>query len=151
MSKQFPGHIHRHSSSTTCHWCNVASNNQKQVPFCDVQQIDLKYRTFQLAVSIGKLVSDLPNSVANRAYANQIIRSSASVGANFRAAGRAKSTADFINKLKIVEEEADETIYFLELLLASNPSSTQQIAFLVDEATQILKMVVASIVKARAK
>ena len=51
------------------------------------------------------------------AYVNQLIRCSSSVGANYRASQRAKSTADFINKLKIVEEEADESHYFLELLL----------------------------------
>jgi four helix bundle protein len=116
-----------------------------------VQQFDLKYRTFHLAVNVSRLITCLPNSLSNRAYANQLIRSSASVGANFRAAGRAKSTADFINKLKIVEEETDETIYFLELLAENNSSYSQQIAPLIDEATQILKMIVAAIVKARTR
>ena len=74
---------------------------------------DLTQRTFLFEVAVGKLVIILPYSAVNREYSGQIIRSSASVGANFRAARRAKSNADFLNKLKIVEEEADETIYFL--------------------------------------
>jgi four helix bundle protein len=112
---------------------------------------DLKIRTFHFAVNVGRLVAALPNSMINRAYSGQIVRSSASVGANYRAALRAKSNADFINKLKIVEEETDETIYFLQLLAEFNPINKPQIAILIDEGTQILRMMVAAIVKARNK
>ena len=73
---------------------------------------DLKQLTFLFAVAVGKLTKELPYNAVNREYFHQIIRSSASVGANYRAVRRAKSDADFLNKLKIVEEEADETIYF---------------------------------------
>jgi len=83
--------------------------------------INLKKRTFDFAVSIGKLILALPYNSVNRHYFAQIVRCSSSVGANFRAAQRAKSDNDFINKLKIVEEEADESLYFLDLLLAFNP------------------------------
>jgi four helix bundle protein len=76
---------------------------------------DLKLRTFQFAVSVGKLILDLPYNVVNKEYFCQLVRCSSSIGANYRAARRAKSDADFINKLKIVEEEADEPVYFLEL------------------------------------
>ena len=114
-------------------------------------QHDLGSRTFHFAVNVGRLVTSLPNSTINRSNTGQLIRCSASVGANFRAAGRAKSTADFINKLKIVEEETDETMYFLQLLAEFNPANTPEIAPLIDEATQILKMIVAAIVKARTK
>ncbi len=112
---------------------------------------DLKKRTFLFAVSVGKLVQDLPYNTVNRAYFNQIVRSSASIGANYRAARRAKSDADFINKLKIVEEEADETVYFLELLLEFNLDEKQIILSLINEGTEILKIIVASINTAREK
>lgn len=69
---------------------------------------ELKQRTFLYAVAVGKLILDLPYNVVNKEYFKQLVRSSSSVGANYRAARRAKSDADFINKLKIVEEEADE-------------------------------------------
>jgi len=112
---------------------------------------DLKQRTFLFAVAVGKLVKDLPYNAVNREYFHQVVRSSASVGANYRAARRAKSDADFINKLKIVEEETDETVYFLELLLAVNPDHEQIITPLINEGTEILKIIVASIVTARTK
>ncbi len=83
---------------------------------------DLKTRTLKFAASVWKLCDDLPNKYSYNAYSNQLIRSSSSVDANYRAALRGKSTADFINKLKIVEEEADETCYFLELLIEVNPN-----------------------------
>src|SRR6187549_139019 len=82
---------------------------------------DLKKRTFDFAVTVGRLVQVLPYTVANREYSRQLIRCSSSIGANYRAVQRAKSDNDFINKLKIVEEEADESIYFLELILVFNP------------------------------
>jgi four helix bundle protein len=77
--------------------------------------------------------------------ARQIIRSATSVGANYRAACRAKSTADMIAKLAIVEEEADETMYWLELLVAQNSVNKSEVQALLEETETILKMVVASI------
>lgn len=110
---------------------------------------DLKLRTFLFAVAVGKLVGQLPYNAINRAYFSQVVRSSSSVGANYRAARRAKSTPDFINKLKIVEEECDESVYFLELLRAVNPDHPQSINPLITEGTEILKIMVASIVTTR--
>lgn len=112
---------------------------------------DLKQRTFLFAVSVSKLIADLPNNPVNREHFRQVIRSSASVGANYRAARRAKSDADFINKLKIVEEEADESIYFLELLVELNIEQKQIIEPLISEGTEILRIIVASITTARGK
>jgi len=83
---------------------------------------DLKQRIFQFAVSVGKLILELPYNVVNKEYFGQSVRSSSSIGANYRSAKRAKSGADFINKLKIVEEETDESVYFLELLREFNLS-----------------------------
>ena len=76
-------------------------------------QEHLKFRTKLIGINVIKLVDELPNKISSKAITHQIIRSATSIGANYRAACRAKSTADFINKLKIVEEEADETIYWL--------------------------------------
>ena len=110
---------------------------------------DLKNRTFEFAVAVGKLIENLPNNNLNRAYSGQLIRSSSSVGANYRAAKRAKSDADFINKLKIVEEEADESVYFLELMLVFNPGLEEQISVLIKEGVALIKIFVASIKTAR--
>ncbi len=106
---------------------------------------DLKQRTFGFAVAVARLIQELPFNTVNKAYANQLIRCSSSVGANYRAARRAKSDADFINKLKIVEEEADESVYFLELLLIFNPGLSEQINYLINEATALLRIFVASL------
>lgn len=73
---------------------------------------EMKSRTKLFAINVALLTQKLPESQINRPYINQIIRSSSSVGANYRASRRAKSNADFINKLKIVEEELDESLFF---------------------------------------
>lgn len=79
--------------------------------FMDAEE--MKIRTKSFAIGGAKFSQKLPDTQINRIYRNQIIRSSSSVGANYRAARRAKSTPDFINKLKIVEEELDESLFFL--------------------------------------
>lgn len=71
-----------------------------------------KLRTKQFAIAIGHLTISLEKNDINKNYCNQIIRSSSSVAANYRAVRRAKSKADFINKLKIVDEELDENLFF---------------------------------------
>jgi len=109
----------------------------------------LKQRTKAYSISIGKLISSLPYSVVNKNYSNQLVRCSSSVGANYRAACRAKSTADFINKLKIVEEELDETMFFLELLEEFNPNDKELIRKNWAEGNELLSIVVASIVTIR--
>jgi four helix bundle protein len=112
---------------------------------------ELRQRTFAFAVAVGKLIQELPYSTINKAFTGQLIRSASSVGANYRAARRAKSEADFIHKLKIVEEETDESVYFLELLKVFNPSFENKTDYLIDEGTQILRIIVSSINKARSK
>ncbi|WP_235914956.1 four helix bundle protein [Flagellimonas ochracea] len=81
---------------------------------------DLKDRTKLFAIKVWKLCAAFPKLREYNAYVNQLIRSSSSFGANYRASQRAKSRADFINKLKIVEEEIDESMYFLELLMETS-------------------------------
>lgn len=85
------------------------------------------------------------------AIGKQIVRSATSVGANYRAACRAKSNADFIYKLKIVEEEADETLYWLELLEETNLIEKTSIIHLKSEVNEILSIVVASIKTMKSK
>ena len=74
-----------------------------------------------------------------------------SVGANYRAACRARSRADFVNKMGIVEEECDKSIYWMELIVAAHLIEDKKVADLLDEANQILSMVVGSIKTARTK
>ncbi|WP_257667703.1 four helix bundle protein [Parapedobacter tibetensis] len=105
----------------------------------------LKKRTKILSIDIGKLVLELPYNIINKNYSNQITRCSSSVGANYRAACRAKSNADFIYKLKIVEEELDETMFFLELIEEFNPDKKSTIQLLWAEANELLAIFVASI------
>ncbi len=110
---------------------------------------NLVQRTFDFAVAVAKMIDQLPNTLSNQAYFRQLARASSSIGANYRATKRAKSTNDFLNKLKIVEEEADEAVYFLELLTALNPQYVRLLKPLTQEGTEILKMIVASIKKVR--
>lgn len=104
-----------------------------------------KARTKKLAVTIIKQMDKLPNSRAADVVARQVIRSGTSVGANYRAACRAKSTPDMINKMKIVEEEADETEYRLELLMEAELLPQEQIKPIYKETDEILAMTVASL------
>ncbi|WP_372917533.1 four helix bundle protein [Salegentibacter sp.] len=111
---------------------------------------DLKKRTKQFAVDCWFLCKRIPNSREYNAYVNQLIRSSSSVGANYRASQRAKSTADFINKLKIVEEEIDESMFFLELFLEiMKDKNVDTIDKLHIEANELLAITVSSINTAR--
>jgi four helix bundle protein len=109
----------------------------------------IKKRTKQIGLDVIKLVDELPNKPSAWAIAKQIIRSATSNGANYRAACRAKSTVDFINKLKIVEEEADETQYWLEVLEESNLINSNRIDTLKKEVNEIVSFVVASIKTAK--
>ena len=109
----------------------------------------LKNRTKKLAIDIAVFCKVIYQDALLKAYANQLIRSSSSVGANYRAACRAKSGADFINKLKIVEEECDESMFFLELIQELNPDSKKSIEPIWKEANEILSIIVASIGTAR--
>jgi four helix bundle protein len=109
----------------------------------------LKIRTKIIGLEVIKLTDELPNKPAAWIIAKQIVRSSTSIGSNYRAACRAKSSADFINKLKIVEEEADETQYWLEVLEESNFINSSRIETIKKEVNEIVSIVVASIKTAR--
>ena len=102
-------------------------------------------RTKQFAIDRGHLVLSLEVNPVNRVYGGQLIRSSSSAGANYRATRRAKSTSDFINKFKIVEEELDESLFFLEMIAEFNKDKREKIAILYKEGEELLKMIVASL------
>ncbi len=106
-------------------------------------------RTKALGVRIVKMVGALPDSPAAAVIGKQILRSGTSVGANYRAACRARSNADMIAKLKIVEEEADETLYWLELLVEAEIVPQNRLESLIKETDEIVAMTVSSILTLR--
>jgi four helix bundle protein len=110
-----------------------------------MNQQEMKARTKRFALRIIKLIDSLPASTAAGVIGKQLIRSGTSVGANYRSACRAKSTADFVFKLSIVEEEADESVYWMELLVESEFVRESTLKNLIDEANQLVAIVVSSI------
>jgi four helix bundle protein len=98
---------------------------------------DLIKRTQLFAVAVIKFIEALPDSRSMRVLSNQLLRCSTSVGANYRSACKGKSTADFINKIVIVEEEADEAQYWLELMELSGLVTVNVIAPLKQEAKEL--------------
>jgi len=109
----------------------------------------LRTRTKQFALRVIKLVDALPTGRAADVIGRQVLRSATSVGANYRAAQRGRSKAEFCAKLGIVEEESDESAYWLELLGESGIVKEELLADLLGEANEIAAMVVASIRTAR--
>src|SRR5437870_4119408 len=105
---------------------------------------DLKARTKQFALRVMKLVDALPRTIQGRAIANQIIRSATSVAANYRAACRARSRAEFIAKIGVVEEEADESCFWLELIIESGLLTEERIRPLLSEAGELVAIMAAS-------
>jgi four helix bundle protein len=114
-----------------------------------MNQRDLKERTKNLAKEIIALCRKLPENREGRLIANQIFRSGTSVAANYRAACRARSRADFVSKMGVVEEEADETIFWLELLAETGISNSADLSSLSKECNEILAIAVSSIRTAR--
>ncbi|MEQ2909304.1 MAG: four helix bundle protein [Butyricimonas faecihominis] len=102
-------------------------------------------KTKRLGLHVIRFVEVLPQNYTSRVIINQILRCALSVGANYRAVCRAKSDKDFINKMKIVEEECDETIYWLEIIEESGLAKIEIVTPLKREAKEILAMIVASI------
>ncbi len=105
----------------------------------------LRSRTKQFALRVIRLVDSLPNTRSAQVIGNQLLRSATSTGANYRSAQRGRSTAEFRAKLGIVEEEVDESAYWLELLAEAGLVKEELIADLRKEADEITAMVVASI------
>jgi four helix bundle protein len=106
---------------------------------------DFKNRTKIFAINVASVCKNLPYDIITKWYIAQLVRCSSSVAANYRAACRARSKADFINKLRIVEEESDESVFFIEMLQVFAPKYNEPLEDLRNEGEQIISMVVASI------
>ena len=105
----------------------------------------LKLRTKNFAIGIIKLYRSLPRSQEARIFGTQLLRASTSIGANYRAAFRGRSRADFIAKLGIVLEEADETVFWLELLQEANVFPENRLRDIVKEANELVSIFVSSV------
>lgn len=116
-----------------------------------MNKYELKEQFKQYAIQVALLVLKLPYNSVNKNYADQANRSSSGAAANYSAALRAKSTADFLYKLKIVEEELDESLFFFELIVAINPSFKEKIELFYKEGNELLSIVVASITTLKSK
>jgi len=108
-----------------------------------VTSTELKARTKEFALRVIRLVDALPNTVKGRAIANQIMRSATSVVANYRAACRSRARAEFIAKIGVVEE-ADETAFWLELIIDSKIRSKKQLEPLLKEAGELVAIMASS-------
>ena len=112
---------------------------------------EFKDRTKRLGIEVIRLVEGLPHGRAAEVISRQLLKYATSVGANYRAACRGRSTEDMIAKLKIVEEEVDETLYWFEVLVEAGLLPRARIASLMVEADAILAMTVASIKTLRSR
>ena len=112
---------------------------------------DLAARTQEYALRVIRLVEALPPTPTAGVIGKQLVRCATSVGANYRSARRAKSTPDFIAKMCIVEEEADESLYWLELLVKGDLITQGRVADLREEGNELVAIAVASIKTAKVK
>lgn len=110
---------------------------------------EMKGRTKAYANRVVRLCSALPNNWIARILGQQLLRSGTSVGANYRAVCRAKSNADFINKLRVVEEECDESLFWMELLVDNDLVKITRLRDLMTEGNELLAIVVSSAKTAR--
>jgi four helix bundle protein len=114
-----------------------------------VTKEELKSRTKEFGIRVVDLVEALPPGRSQDILGRQLLRSGTSVGANYRAACRAKSVADFISKMGNVEEEADESMYWMEIMVARGMLNPRQAGPLIREANELLSIAIASIRTAR--
>ena len=110
---------------------------------------EMKRRTKQFALQVVKFVQALPRDRIAQTLGSQLLRSGTSVGANYRAAQRARSHAEYLSKMGIVEEEVDESSYWLELLVEAGIVPASRVESLVGEADEIVRIVVAAIKSAK--
>ena len=109
---------------------------------------DLKRRTKQFALRILKLAAALPNTIEGKAVRGQLVRAGTSVGANYRAACRGRSTAEFVAKIGTVEEESDESAFWLELIIEAALLRTDRVQPLLEEANELTKIMARSRISA---
>jgi four helix bundle protein len=116
-----------------------------------VDESELKRRTKVFGLRVFKLVDALPKNLQGRAIGNQLVRSGTSVGANYRAACRARSRAEFISRLGVVEEEADESAYWMEMIIEAELVKPTLVKSLLAEANEIVAIITASRISAGKK
>ena len=113
-----------------------------------MKETELKERTKKFALRVIRLVSALPRTIEGRAIGNQLVRSGTAVGANYRAACRGRSKAEFISKLGPVEEEADECAYWMELIVDAGLLNAKRVTALFQEANELTAIMAASRISA---
>ena len=106
---------------------------------------ELKLRTKNFSIMVIDLVERLPNSISVRVIANQIVKSGTSVGANYRAVCRARSDREFVSKMNIVLEEADETLFWIEIIIAKQWISKPELDIIWNEANELTAIFVSSL------
>jgi len=138
-------------SATPCRSCGQRGfcDCGLRIVNCRMTTQELKDRTFKFGIRIVRAVEALPRGDISRTLGGQLLRAGTSVGANYRAAAHAKSRADFIAKLGIVEEECDEASYWMEVIVALKLLKKTRLESLRREADELLAIVVASIKTAR--
>ena len=110
---------------------------------------ELKKRTKKFALRIIKLVDSLPKTRIANVIGDQLLRAGTSVGANYRAACRARSQADFISKIGVVEEESDESLYWLELIVEAGLMKKERVQDIMKEADELTAIFAASMKSAK--
>ena len=110
---------------------------------------ELKQRHRAFAIRVVRMVDAMPNTIASTAIARQVVRSGTSPSANYRAACIAKSDKDFVNKLKMVEEELDETLHWLELIADCQILPEERMRDIIQECSELLSITVAAIVSTK--
>lgn len=111
---------------------------------------DLKRRTKQFALRILKLVGALPNTVQGRTIGGQLVRAGTAVGANYRATCRSRSKAEFVARIGVVEEEADESAYWMELIVEAELLKEEKVESLLSEANELARIMASSRISASA-
>ena len=114
-----------------------------------MKEVNLKDRTRSFALKVIQLVENIPRGRISDVLSKQLLRAGTSVGANYRAACRARSVSEFVAKMGIVEEEVDETIYWFELLNESKMIDPKETDPLIKEAQELLAITISSIKTAR--
>ncbi len=114
-----------------------------------MDKITLQQRTKQFALRVFHLTKAMPRTAESQVISRQIVRSASSVAANYRAACRGRSRAEFLAKLGIVEEESDETVFWLEMIMEAEIFKKEKITPLLKEANEIVSIIVASLRSAK--
>ena len=112
-------------------------------------ELELKDRFKKFSVRIIKMVDSMPDTISGRAIGSQVVRSGTSPAANYRAACLGKSEKDFLNKLKMVEEELDETSHWLDIIIETGMLPEKRVKPLFDECTELLRIIISSIISTR--